>query len=88
MTAIRVLLSFLLLASLSACGGDALIDNTCDEPQRYQSAVDGRKIEVPEGLDPLDARVEMPIPRSENAPIRPPGSPCIELPPAIGTGNK
>lgn len=88
MTAIRILAGLLFLASLSACGGDGLVDTTCDEPQRYQSAVEGRKIVAPEGLDSLNPRAEMPIPKPENAPERPPGSPCIELPPPIRTGDK
>ena len=87
MTAIRWTMVLLLLVGLSGCGGDGLIDDTCDEPQRYQSAVEGKRIVAPEGLDPMNKLAEMPIPRPENAPVRAPGTPCIELPPPIGTGN-
>ena len=87
MTAIRLFAGLILLGSLSACGGDGLIDNTCDEPQRYQSAVEARRVVAPEGLDPLNERAEMPIPKPENAPERPPGAPCIDLPPPVGPGT-
>ncbi len=85
MTAIRQTIALLLLGSLWGCGGDALIDNTCDEPQRYQSAAEARRIVVPEGLDPLNVRMEMPIPKPKDAPSRPMGSRCIEMPPRVGT---
>ncbi len=88
MTAIRMAMMLTVLFAVSGCGGDGLIDNSCDEPQRYQSAVEGRRIDVPEGLDPLDERAEMPIPKPQEAPVRPPGSPCIELPPAVRTSKQ
>jgi hypothetical protein len=78
---------FPILLGLSACGGGGLIDQSCDEPQRYQSVVAGKRIEVPEGLDPLDEYAEMPIPKPEGAPVRPPGSRCVELPPSARTGS-
>ena len=74
-------------ASFAGCGGDDVIDQTCDEVQRYQQVVPGKRVQVPEGLDPLNERAEMPIPKAEDAPVRPPGSPCIELPPSAGVGN-
>jgi hypothetical protein len=76
-----------MLAGLCACGGDKPIRASCDEPQRYQTVTAGKRIVVPEGLDPLNEFAEMPIPKSQDAPSRPPGSPCIELPPRIETGN-
>lgn len=87
MTSLRPIIMFPILIGLSACGGDGLIDQSCDEPQRYQSVVAGKRIEVPEGLDPLDEYAEMPIPKPEDTPARPPGSRCIELPPSVKTGS-
>lgn len=87
MTAIRLTVIVAILSSLSACGGDAPIITTCDEPQRYQSVKAGKRVTAPEGLDPLNEFAEMPIPKSQDAPARPPGSRCIELPPKIGSGN-
>jgi uncharacterized lipoprotein len=83
----RLIVAISILFGLSACGGDGGIDQTCDEPQRYQRVVPGKRIEVPKGLDPLDEFAEMPIPKPEGAPVRPPGSRCVELPPSIKTGN-
>ncbi len=84
MTPIRVIisaLSLLLLSGLGACGrGD--IKLTCDEAQPYQAVVEGKRVVVPEGLDPLDDFKEMPLPKAETPP-RPKGAKCIELPPSI-----
>jgi len=69
-------------ATLSGCGGDDLINYSCDEPQRYQAVKPTKRVEAPEGLDPLNELAEMPIPKPENVTERPKGSRCIELPPA------
>ncbi|MBT8101726.1 MAG: hypothetical protein KJO95_02080 [Gammaproteobacteria bacterium] len=87
MTMVRATVVLGLLGSLAACGGDDVINTACDEPQRYQRVVPGKRIEVPEGLNPLDELAEMPIPTAKDAPVRPPGSRCIELPPAAVTTN-
>lgn len=87
MTTVRLLAALTIIGGLSACGGDGPINQTCDEPQRYQAVVAGKRVEAPEGLDPLNEFAEMPIPKPENAPVRPPGSRCIELPPAIGSDD-
>jgi len=88
MTLIRVITtvsSLILLGSLSACGKDE-IRRTCDEAQPYQSVVAGKRVVVPEGLDPLDEYKEMPVPKAETPP-RPEGAECIEYPPSILTGG-
>lgn len=87
MTASRMIVALAVLGSLSACGGGDVINASCDEPQRYQAVVPGKKVEAPEGLDPLNEFAEMPIPKAEDAPARPAGSRCIELPPAAGTSD-
>jgi len=79
--------ALVLIGLLSSCGGDVVIDTVCDEPQLYQSVAPGKRLQVPEGLDPLNELAEMPIPSAEGAPERPPGSRCIELPPRIGTSS-
>ena len=72
---------------LSGCGGDDLIDYTCDEVQLYQTVRPTKRVEAPEGLDQLNELAEMQIPKPENAPERPPGSRCIILPPNVGSEN-
>ncbi|MBT8090184.1 MAG: hypothetical protein KJO01_08240 [Gammaproteobacteria bacterium] len=84
---VRLIASLAMLAGLAACGGGDVIKQSCDEPQRYQSVVAGKRVEAPEGLDALNEFAEMPIPKAEGAPVRPPGSRCIELPPAAGTSK-
>ncbi|MGB5720749.1 MAG: hypothetical protein WBM34_08645 [Woeseiaceae bacterium] len=83
----RTIIAVAIAASIAACGGDDVIDQTCDEVQRYQQVVPSKRVQVPEGLDPLNERAEMPIPKAKDAPVRPPGSPCIELPPSAGAGS-
>ncbi len=83
----RFLVGAAVLCSLSACFGDKNIDYSCDEPQRYQQVPQGKRIESPEGLDPLNEMMEMPIPEAEDAPVRPAGSPCIDLPPSVLSGG-
>lgn len=80
-----VVLSLSLLCSLAACGKDKFITK-CDEPEPYQSVVAGKRVVVPEGLDPLDELKEMPIPKSDTPP-RPDGAGCIASPPAVGKGD-
>ena len=87
MTGVRWTAVFFVLLGLSACGGDELIDQSCDEMQRYQQVAPGKRIETPEGLDSLNEFAEMPIPKSKDAPIRAPGSRCIELPPPVGISD-
>lgn len=82
MTTFRLLAAVTLISCLSACFGGRAIDQSCDEPQRYQSVVAGKRVESPNGLDPLDELAEMPVPKPENAVVRPAGSRCIDLPPA------
>ena len=67
---------------LSGCGGDDVINYQCDERKLYQEVRPTKRIEAPEGLDPLNRLAEMPIPKPENVPDRDPSDRCIELPPA------
>jgi uncharacterized lipoprotein len=79
------LLGLVVLTGIAACGKHET-RTTCDEPKPYQSAVAGKRIVVPDGLEPLDEMKEMPIPKAESEP-RPAGSKCIEYPPSITTGS-
>jgi uncharacterized lipoprotein len=81
----KIVLAAVLLAGLAGCGG-AKVSETCDEVKAYQQVVPGKRVEVPDGLDPLEEFKEMPIPKAETPP-RPPGAKCIESPPSILTGG-
>ena len=73
----------LLLASmLGACGSKGGVQS-CDKPQRYQDSAVNSRVQTPDDLDSLDTYREMPVPEANPAPERPPGSPCLELPPRI-----
>ena len=81
---IRLLLvsiSLSVLAGLSACGGNRAL--TCDDPQRYQQAIENERLKAPEDLDAPEPYLEMPVPRANPRPERPEGSPCLDLPPRI-----
>lgn len=87
MMIMRFLIVAAMLCGLSACFGNKNLSYKCDESKRYQEVTAGKRVEPPEGLDPLNEFVEMPIPKPENAPVRPQGSRCIELPPSVLTDS-
>ena len=69
------------LSTIAGCGGT--VDRSCDEVRLYQLAQEGKRIEVPEGLDPLDELKEIPLPEASPQAGRAIGSPCLDLPPNI-----
>ncbi len=80
----QIKLTTVLAATLSiatGCGGT--IDRSCDEVRIYQLAQEGKRIAVPEGLDPLDELKEIPLPEASPQAGRAIGSPCLDLPPNI-----
>ena len=87
MRAIWLAMTLAVAGILSSCGGEDVINYSCDEPQRYQAVRAGKRIEAPEGLDQLNEFAEMPVPKAEGAAVRPKGSRCIELPPKTTTGS-
>jgi uncharacterized lipoprotein len=68
-----------LLSSLAAC---ASVD-TCEEPEFYESARSGKRIEVPEDLTGLAASKELLVPQPSPRAPRPPGSGCLDRPPTL-----
>ena len=74
----------MLFGALAACGGKGGVKK-CEKPKRYQESVQNERLRSPEDLDSLDTLREMPVPEANPAPERPPGSPCLELPPRIFT---
>jgi len=67
---------------LGACGSV----ETCEEPEFYESAVEGKRIEVPDDLDGLAAGREQVIPDASPRPPRAPGSGCVDRPPTLTAG--
>ena len=55
----------------------------CDEPEFYESAQGGTRIEAPEDLDNLQGHKEMVIPEASPRPPREPGSGCLDRPPTL-----
>ena len=84
MTRIRTLGLAGIAISLGACG---TVD-TCEEPEFYESAVGGKRIEAPEDLDNLAANRELVIPDASPRPPRTPGSVCVDRPPTLSTGSR
>jgi hypothetical protein len=74
-----------LLPILASCGKDA--DLTCDDVQTYQLAVAGKRVKVPDDLDPLDPLKEVPLPQASPRAERPAGSTCIDRPPKVTIGG-
>ena len=70
---------------LAGCGGTD--DLTCDEVRAYQQSYEGKRVETPEDLDDLEPLREIPLPRANPGPERPEGSPCLDLPPNVLSGN-
>jgi hypothetical protein len=70
---------------LGACGGASSV---CEKPKLYQQSQPGKRIEAPEGLDPLQPGREMTIPEASPRDPRPENSPCLELPPSFSTGEQ
>ena len=89
MTPLRVITcmsSLILLTGISACGKDKIRTTCDDEPEPYEMAVAGKRIVVPDDLEPLDELKEMKVPKAETPP-RPEGARCLEYPPSINSGN-
>ena len=55
----------------------------CDEPQFYESATGGKRIEAPDDLDDLQGFKEMVIPEASPRPPREAGSGCLDRPPTL-----
>ena len=69
--------------SLGACGSVDM----CEEPEFYEFAEGGKRIEAPEDLSDLAASKELIIPDASPRAPRPPGSGCLDRPPTLGLGD-
>ena len=64
---------------IAGCGSA----ETCEEPQFYETATGGKRIEAPEDLSELQGFKEMVIPEASPRPEREPGSGCLDRPPTL-----
>lgn len=64
---------------IAGCGGPEL----CEEPEFYEYAQAGKRIEAPDDLDGLSAERELVIPDASPRAARPPGSGCLDRPPTL-----
>ncbi len=85
MTMGRLMIAAIIIGTLVACGGKNSVVS-CDDATKYQSAVEGKRVEIPDGLDSLDEFKEMSIPKAESEP-RAENAGCLESPPSILTGK-
>jgi len=69
--------------SVAACGGQ----ETCEEPEFYEYAEAGRRIEAPEDLDALMASRELVIPEASPRPARDRSAGCLDRPPTLNLGG-
>ena len=83
MTKSRLITVLTLSAVISACGGNDTKMGDCEEGVKYQNREEGRRVEVPEGLDPLDEFAEMPIPRADPDAAQPVPGKCADTPPIV-----
>lgn len=84
MTKSRLLAVLLLAVSLSACGlfGGSK-EEDCNDGVRFQNREVGKRVVVPEGLDPLDEYEEMPIPPADPDAAPPAAGKCADSPPSL-----
>ena len=74
-------------ALFAGCGGNDTIVVECDDDFEYENRVESKRVEVPEGLDALDAFAEMPIPRADPNALKTAEGRCVDMPPPIGRSN-
>jgi uncharacterized lipoprotein len=79
----RIFAYVCLCSLLSACSNSRI----CDDPQPYEAAQAGRKIEAPDGLDDLRASREIDIPEASRRDERQEGEPCLDYPPILRTDS-
>ncbi len=73
------------MTGLAASGGTT--DQSCDEEREYQLAQEAPPVRSPDDLDELDEFRKLPLPDAVERPPREKGSPCLDLPPSILSGE-
>ncbi len=75
----------LIVVGLSTGFAACAPNETCDEPEFYEYAEGGKRIEAPDDLDDLTGFREMTIPEASPRAPREPGSGCLDRPPTLRT---
>ncbi|MGB5246005.1 MAG: hypothetical protein WBM54_10425 [Woeseia sp.] len=77
-----------IIGAILCCGllGACADTIECTKPKVYQQAVPGTHVEVPEGLDPLQAEREVIVPQASPDAPGPIGD-CLDSPPTLRTGS-
>ncbi len=83
MTYSQLIAVLVLGTALSACGGNDAKPVDCEEGLEYQNRTVGKRVVVPEGLDPLNEFAEMPIPKADPEAAEAPEGKCVDMPPAV-----
>lgn len=84
MTKTQLIAVLMLTALMSACGGNDTKELECDEGLKFQNRVEGKRVVVPDGMDPLEEFAEMPIPRADPDAASPTPGQCADKPPSVG----
>ena len=79
LTGLKTVLVIPLACLAAACGGV----ETCEEPEFYEFAEEGRRIEAPDDLDNLAAYKELQIPEASPRPPRDRSAGCLDRPPTL-----
>ena len=76
------------IAALTACSGPRVKLDKCHKSQEYQQAAIGPKVQIPEGLKPLDPELLLEVPYGPtNTTPTTPGQPCLVDPPSYMDRN-
>ena len=81
----RLIVVFASAAIASACGSSG---ETCEEPEFYEFAQAGKRIDAPDDLDQITPDREMVIPEASPRPPRDRSAGCIDRPPTLRTSRE
>jgi hypothetical protein len=68
---------------MAGCGGTL----PCSDPEPYERSRPGKRVEAPEGLDPLNPNREMTIPEPSPRPPSAANAACLDYPPSFRIGE-
>ncbi len=79
MNLLRLIFLVIAISTLAACSSNK---GRCHKLREYQSAAGAPRVQVPEGMQPLDDRLRLEVPSGEvNTTKVPDGENCLDYPP-------